>query len=88
MSERGHFANPTFMWGHLKCELSLWKKLGALGWGGSFCEGGTVAGWGQLPDSLGKVGGREAMGMKRKAQGNRAKERSKGRCWPQRVALL
>lgn len=51
MSERGHFANPTFTWGDLKCELGLWKKLGAPGGRGGFSEGCNVAGWGRSLDN-------------------------------------
>lgn len=66
MSERWHSPNPTFVWGNFRCEMALWKKLGALGFGvgqgaegrvqDSFCEGCNGAGWEQPQDNLGKVG--------------------------------
>lgn len=33
--------------GDLKCELGLWKKLGAMGRWSGFCDGCSVSGWGQ-----------------------------------------
>lgn len=90
MSERGHLANPTFTWwgGHLECELGAWKKLGARGGRGGFCEGCNVAGWGQPQDNLGKVGSERLWrcGVKVGGGGGRGNESNRERRWLQRRA--